>query len=67
VKPRRKIRILVAGERRHAMLSDTVLGLVIAVIVISSVAWVAQFRRIKARIRLRRAVREHPAAVKVAH
>jgi hypothetical protein len=49
------------------MLSDTVLGLVIAVIVISSVAWVAQFRRIKARIRLRRAVREHPAAVKVAH
>jgi predicted nucleic acid-binding protein len=38
------------------MLSDTVIGLAIAAIVISSVAWVSQFRRIKANLKLRKAI-----------
>ena len=44
------------------MLKDTILGLVVALIVISSVAWVTQFRRIRERIRLRKALRSahHP-------
>ena len=40
------------------MISDTVLGLAIAVVVISSVAWVSQFRRIRHRMRIRKAARE---------
>jgi hypothetical protein len=42
------------------MLSDTVLGIAIALIVISSLAWASQYRKIRDRMRLRRAVRaEH--------
>jgi hypothetical protein len=42
------------------MLSDTVIGLAIALIVISSVAWVSQYRKIRDRMKLRKAVRaEH--------
>ena len=39
------------------MLKDTIVGLVVAVIVISSVAWVSQFRRIRDKIRTKKAVR----------
>ena len=39
------------------MLKDTVIGLVVAVIVISSVAWVSQFRKIRDKIRMKKAVR----------
>ena len=44
------------------MLKDTILGLVVALIVISSVAWVSEFRRIREKIRLRKAIRSahHP-------
>jgi hypothetical protein len=44
------------------MLKDTILGLVVALIVISSVAWVSQFRRIREKIRLRKAIQaaHHP-------
>ena len=48
------------------MLSDTVIGLAIALIVISSVAWVSQYRRIRERMKLRKAIREDHAA-KPAH
>jgi hypothetical protein len=39
------------------MLTDTVIGLSMAVIVISSIAWVSQFRKIRDRIRARKSVR----------
>jgi len=39
------------------MLTDTVVGLGIAVILISSVAWVSQWRRIVLRMRAKRALR----------
>jgi hypothetical protein len=39
------------------MLKDTMYGLVVAAIVISSVAWISQFRRLRDRIRVRRAMR----------
>jgi hypothetical protein len=39
------------------MLTDTVLGLAIAVFVISSIAWVSQYRRIRDRIRAKKAPR----------
>jgi hypothetical protein len=39
------------------MLSSTVSGLAIAVFVISSVAWVSQFRKIRNRIMIRKAQR----------
>ncbi len=44
------------------MLKDTILGLAIAAIVISSVAWVSQYRRIRDRMRVRKAMRaaHHP-------
>jgi hypothetical protein len=48
------------------MLSDTILGLAIALIVISSVAWVSQYRKIRDRMRLKKAVRAEHAA-KAAH
>ena len=45
------------------MLKDTIYGLVVAAIVISSVAWVSQFRRIRDRMRVRKAMRAaHQAA-----
>jgi hypothetical protein len=45
------------------MLSNTMAGLAIAVIVISSVAWVSQFKRIRNRMRVRKAhhAQEEPA------
>ena len=49
------------------MLSDTLLGLAMAIVVISSVAWVTQFRRIRATINLRRTMREQRTAAKPAH
>jgi hypothetical protein len=39
------------------MLTDTILGLAIAAIVVSSVAWVSQYRRIRDRLRVRKAMR----------
>jgi hypothetical protein len=39
------------------MLTDTIVGLGIAVIVISSVAWVSQWRRIVLRMRAKQALR----------
>jgi hypothetical protein len=47
------------------MLSDTVLGLAIAVIVISSVAWVSQFRRIRNRMKTRKTHRAHQESARV--
>ena len=49
------IRYLSKGA--HNMLKDTIYGLVIAAIVISSVAWVSQFRRIRDWIQVRKAMR----------
>ncbi|HEY4379334.1 MAG TPA: hypothetical protein VGN01_03250 [Acidobacteriaceae bacterium] len=46
------------------MLKDTMIGLVVAVIVISSVAWVSQFRRIREKLRLRKAIRAAQQAPK---
>ena len=40
------------------MLSDTFIGLAIAVIVLSSVAWVAQWRRIVHRFKMRKALHD---------
>ena len=40
------------------MLSDTFIGLAIAVIVLSSVAWVAQWRRIMHQFKMRKALRD---------
>ena len=40
------------------MIIDSVIGLAVAVIVISSVAWVSQYRKIRDRIRVKKAVRE---------
>jgi hypothetical protein len=48
------------------MLTDTILGLVIAVIVISSVAWVSQFRRIRNRLKIKRAIRADREASRLA-
>jgi hypothetical protein len=48
------------------MLSDTILGLAIALIVVSSVAWVSQYRKIRDRMKLRKTARAERAA-KVAH
>jgi hypothetical protein len=39
------------------MLPDTIIGLAVAVFVISSVAWVSQFRKIRDRIRAKKAMR----------
>lgn len=39
------------------MIMDSIVGLAVAVIVISSVAWVSQFRKIRDRIRLKKAMR----------
>ena len=52
------------------MTSDTVLGLITALIVISSVAWVSEFRKIRDKMKLRKAIREqeeHQIAAKAAH
>lgn len=38
------------------MLMDSIVGLAVAVIVISSVAWVSQYRKIRDRIRLKKAM-----------
>jgi hypothetical protein len=48
------------------MLSDSIMGLGIAIIVISSVAWVGPWRKIMQRIKVRRAVRAGHAAAKTA-
>lgn len=48
------------------MLTDSLVGLAAAVIVISSVAWVSQYRRIRARIRLRKAIRAEREARRAA-
>jgi predicted FMN-binding regulatory protein PaiB len=47
------------------MIMDSIVGLAIAVIVLSSVAWVSQYRKIKNRIRVKKALREQADAVKV--
>ena len=47
------------------MLTDTILGLCIAAIVISSVAWVSQFRRIRNRVKAKKATRAGNQASKV--
>ena len=48
------------------MLTDTILGLIIAVVVISSVAWVSQFRRIRNRLKIKRAIRADREAARAA-
>jgi len=46
------------------MLKDSLMGLAIAVIVISSVAWVGQWRRIRNRMKINKVQRtEHQSAV----
>jgi predicted FMN-binding regulatory protein PaiB len=47
------------------MLMDSIVGLAVAVIVISSVAWVSQYRKIRDRIRVKKALRAQAEAVKV--
>jgi predicted FMN-binding regulatory protein PaiB len=47
------------------MIMDSIIGLAIAVIVLSSVAWVSQYRKIRDRIRVKKALRAQAAAVKV--
>jgi hypothetical protein len=47
------------------MIMDSVFGLAAAVIVISSVAWVSQYRKIRDRIRVKKALRVKAAAAKV--
>ena len=47
------------------MLMDSIVGLAVAVIVISSVAWVSQYRKIRDRIRVKKALRAQGAASKV--
>ena len=49
------------------MLSDTVIGLAIAAVVISSVAWVSQFRKIRANFKLRRAIQAERQAPKASN
>jgi predicted FMN-binding regulatory protein PaiB len=46
------------------MLNDSLVGLAIAIFVISSVAWVSQWRRIRNRMRINKAIRaeRHAAA-----
>ena len=39
------------------MLMDSIIGLGVAIIVISSVAWVSQYRKIRDRIRLKKTTR----------
>lgn len=39
------------------MLKDSLIGLAIALFVISSIAWVGQFRRIRNRIKINKAMR----------
>jgi hypothetical protein len=41
------------------MLMDSMMGLAAAIIVLSSVAWVSQFRKIRSRIRAKKAARQH--------
>ncbi len=45
------------------MIMDSVVCLAIAVVVISSVAWVSQYRKIRDRIRLKKALRAQNAAL----
>ena len=47
------------------MIMDSIVGLAMAVVVISSVAWVSQYRKIRDRIRLKRALRAQTEAAKV--
>lgn len=46
------------------MLKESLAGLAIAIFVISSIAWVSQFRKIRDRIRLKQAARQQQAAAK---
>lgn len=46
------------------MLPDTIIGLAVAVFVISSVAWVSQFRKIRDRIRAKKVMRAARQAAK---
>lgn len=48
------------------MLTDSLVGLAAAVIVISSVAWVSQYRKIRAKIRQKKAIREEREARRAA-
>ena len=57
-------------EWRCTMTSDTVLGLITALVVVSSVAWVSEFRKVRDKVMLRKAIREeeaHQAAAKPVH
>jgi predicted FMN-binding regulatory protein PaiB len=47
------------------MLMDSIIGLAVAVIVISSVAWVSQYRKIRDRIRVKKALSAQALAAKV--
>jgi hypothetical protein len=47
------------------MLMDSIIGLAVAVVVISSVAWVSQYRKIRDRIRVKKAFRSQTLAAKV--
>jgi hypothetical protein len=47
------------------MIMDSIIGLAVAVIVISSVAWVSQYRKIRDRIRVKKVRRAQAAAVKL--
>ena len=44
------------------MLKDSLVGLAIAVFVISSIAWVGQWRRIRNRMKINKALREERQA-----
>jgi hypothetical protein len=44
------------------MAKDSLMGLAIAIIVISSIAWVGQWRRIRHRMKMKKAVRAEPQA-----
>jgi hypothetical protein len=46
------------------MLMDSIIGLAAAIIVISSVAWVSQYRKIRDRIRIKKAMRLQARNVK---
>jgi hypothetical protein len=45
---------------------DSLAGLAVAVIVISSVAWVSQYRKIRARIKARQKARDQQVPAKAA-
>jgi predicted FMN-binding regulatory protein PaiB len=47
------------------MIMDSIVALAIAVVVISSVAWVSQYRKIRDRIRLKKALRAQAETEKV--